>query len=47
MVHETPELYEKVVVPYIEAFPPSRTQWCVVMLDAQSLPISRIGSEIS
>lgn len=27
MIHETPELYEKVVKPYIAAFPPSRTKW--------------------
>ncbi|KAF9054889.1 scavenger mRNA decapping enzyme [Panaeolus papilionaceus] len=27
MVSETPELYKKVVKPYIEAFPPSRTKW--------------------
>ncbi|KIM65696.1 hypothetical protein SCLCIDRAFT_112453 [Scleroderma citrinum Foug A] len=36
MVHETPELYEKVVVPYIEAFPPSRTQWVRNILDGTS-----------
>lgn len=27
IVRETPELYEKLVKPYIHAFPPSRTQW--------------------
>ncbi|KAF8810783.1 scavenger mRNA decapping enzyme [Phlegmacium glaucopus] len=27
IVHETPELYEKIVKPYIAAFPASRTQW--------------------
>ncbi|PPQ71038.1 hypothetical protein CVT24_011919 [Panaeolus cyanescens] len=27
MISETPELYEQVVKPYIQAFPPSRTQW--------------------
>lgn len=27
MVHETPELYQSVVKPYIDAFPPARTQW--------------------
>ena len=27
MVRETPELYQRVVKPYIDAFPPSRTQW--------------------
>ena len=27
MVRETPELYESIVKPYIQAFPPSRTQW--------------------
>ncbi|KIK26397.1 hypothetical protein PISMIDRAFT_676236 [Pisolithus microcarpus 441] len=36
MVHETPELYEKVVKPYIEAFPPSRTQWVRNILDGTS-----------
>ena len=35
MVHEMPELYETVVKPYIEAFPPSQMQWYV--LDAQYL----------
>ncbi|GLB38749.1 putative scavenger mRNA decapping enzyme (DcpS) N-terminal [Lyophyllum shimeji] len=27
MVRETPELYERIVKPYIAAFPPSRTEW--------------------
>ncbi|KAL5511752.1 hypothetical protein ACEPAH_4970 [Sanghuangporus vaninii] len=27
MVRETPELYEKIVKPFIQAFPPSRTHW--------------------
>ncbi|KAL4063895.1 HIT-like domain-containing protein [Scleroderma yunnanense] len=36
MVHETPELYEAVVKPYIEAFPPSRTQWVQNILDGTS-----------
>ncbi|OCB84155.1 FACT complex subunit SPT16 [Sanghuangporus baumii] len=27
MVQETPELYEKIVKPFIQAFPPSRTHW--------------------
>ncbi|KAF8994468.1 HIT-like domain-containing protein [Cyathus striatus] len=27
IVRESPELYEKIVKPYILAFPPSRTQW--------------------
>ncbi|KAH9480345.1 m7GpppX diphosphatase [Psilocybe cubensis] len=27
MVHETPEIYEKFVKPYIASFPASRTQW--------------------
>jgi len=27
LVVETPEKYEKVVVPYIESFPPSRIEW--------------------
>ncbi|EJD05719.1 scavenger mRNA decapping enzyme [Fomitiporia mediterranea MF3/22] len=27
MVQETPELYEKIVKPFVQAFPPSRTQW--------------------
>ena len=29
MVHETPELYQRIVVPYIEGLPKSRTQWLV------------------
>ncbi|KAG6329080.1 hypothetical protein ID866_10008 [Astraeus odoratus] len=36
MVHETPELYENVVKPYIEAFPASRTQWVRNVLDGSS-----------
>ena len=27
MVQETPETYHKVVVPYIESFPPERLEW--------------------
>ncbi|KAI0777504.1 scavenger mRNA decapping enzyme [Trametes elegans] len=27
IVHETPDLFERIVKPYISAFPPSRTQW--------------------
>ena len=27
MVVETPEKYEKVVLPYIQSFPPSRIEW--------------------
>jgi len=30
MIHETPEIYEKYVKPYITAFPASRTKWYVV-----------------
>jgi m7GpppX diphosphatase len=29
MIHESPELYESVVKPYIHAFPAARTQWFV------------------
>lgn len=29
MVHETPELYERIVKPYIAGFPKPRTQWSV------------------
>lgn len=29
MVHETPELYERIVKPYIASFPTDRTQWLV------------------
>ena len=32
MMHETPELYETVVKPYIESFPASRTQWYVTLM---------------
>lgn len=31
MIRETPELYERIVKPYIQAFPPSRTQWLVLI----------------
>lgn len=27
MVRETPELFERIVEPYIAAFPPKRIQW--------------------
>ncbi|KAG6808451.1 hypothetical protein H0H93_016907, partial [Arthromyces matolae] len=27
MIRETPELYEKIVKPYIDSFPAERTQW--------------------
>lgn len=36
MVSETPELYEKVVKPYIAAFPSSRTQWVENILNGTS-----------
>jgi m7GpppX diphosphatase len=29
MVHETPKIYQDVVVPYIESFPPERLDWYV------------------
>lgn len=29
MVRETPEIYHRIVRPYIDAFPPARTQWSV------------------
>lgn len=29
MIQETPELYQRVVKPYIDSFPPSRIQWSV------------------
>jgi hypothetical protein len=29
IVRETPALYERIVKPYIDAFPASRTQWLV------------------
>lgn len=31
MVNETPEVFEKVVVPYIESFDPSRLEWYVLV----------------
>lgn len=34
MVHETPELYKRIVLPYIEAFPASRTQWYEFFLNS-------------
>ncbi|KAH7883147.1 scavenger mRNA decapping enzyme [Phlebopus sp. FC_14] len=36
MVHETPELYKKIVKPYIDAFPASRTQWVQDVLSGVS-----------
>ncbi|KAI0764831.1 scavenger mRNA decapping enzyme [Fomes fomentarius] len=36
IVHETPELYERIVKPYITAFPPSRTQWVENILNGTS-----------
>ncbi|KAJ3552481.1 hypothetical protein NM688_g4129 [Phlebia brevispora] len=36
MVHETPELYQKIVKPYIISFPPSRTQWVEDILSGKS-----------
>lgn len=33
MVVETPEKYEKVVLPYIKSFPPSRIEWYVLFLE--------------
>ena len=32
MVHETPELFKRIVSPYIDAFPLSRTQWYAVQI---------------
>jgi len=36
MVQETPDVYEKVVKPYINGFPASRTQWVVDILSGKS-----------
>ncbi|KAF5348544.1 hypothetical protein D9756_009582 [Leucocoprinus leucothites] len=36
IVRETPELYERIVKPYIDAFPPSRTQWAENILTGRS-----------
>ncbi|KAI1798380.1 scavenger mRNA decapping enzyme [Ganoderma leucocontextum] len=36
IVHETPDLYERIVRPYIAAFPPSRTQWVENILNGTS-----------
>ncbi|GJE86757.1 scavenger mRNA decapping enzyme [Phanerochaete sordida] len=36
MVRETPELYRRIVKPYVEAFPPSRTQWVDDILSGKS-----------
>jgi hypothetical protein len=27
MITETPKIYEKAVVPYMNSFPPERTEW--------------------
>jgi ribosomal protein L37E len=32
MVQETPEVYDRIVKPYIAGFPKSRTQWLVNVL---------------
>ncbi|KAH8117217.1 scavenger mRNA decapping enzyme [Phellopilus nigrolimitatus] len=36
IVRETPELYERVVLPFIRAFPPSRTKWVEDILSGVS-----------
>ncbi|KAI8986786.1 scavenger mRNA decapping enzyme [Trametes punicea] len=36
VVHETPDLFERIVRPYISAFPPSRTQWVENILNGVS-----------
>ncbi|KAH9911666.1 scavenger mRNA decapping enzyme [Fomitopsis serialis] len=36
IVHETPALYERIVKPYIDAFPASRTKWVQDILDGRS-----------
>ncbi|OSD07828.1 scavenger mRNA decapping enzyme [Trametes coccinea BRFM310] len=36
IVHETPALFERIVKPYITAFPPSRTQWVENILNGVS-----------
>ncbi|KAI5124318.1 hypothetical protein M0805_008925 [Coniferiporia weirii] len=36
MVKETPKLYERIVKPFIQAFPPSRTQWIENILSGRS-----------
>ncbi|KII96203.1 hypothetical protein PLICRDRAFT_49092 [Plicaturopsis crispa FD-325 SS-3] len=36
MVRETPRLYEQIVKPYIDSFPPSRTQWVEDILSGKS-----------
>ncbi|KAI0077616.1 scavenger mRNA decapping enzyme [Panus rudis PR-1116 ss-1] len=36
LVRETPELFERIVKPYIAAFPPSRVQWVYDILSGKS-----------
>ncbi|TFY51808.1 hypothetical protein EVJ58_g10369 [Rhodofomes roseus] len=36
VVHETPALYERIVEPYIDAFPASRTKWVRDILEGRS-----------
>ncbi|EGN92531.1 hypothetical protein SERLA73DRAFT_79467 [Serpula lacrymans var. lacrymans S7.3] len=36
MVHETPEIYDRIVKPYILSFPPSRTLWVDDLLSGKS-----------
>lgn len=40
MVRETPELYRRIVQPYIASFPKSRTQWCVVFLEFGTIALT-------
>jgi m7GpppX diphosphatase len=46
MVHETPQIYRDIVVPYILSFPPVRTQWSVspshVILFLNSVDLCRV-----
>lgn len=38
MIKETPELYARIVEPFIASFPASRTQWCVIESDPLPSP---------
>ncbi|EIW67552.1 hypothetical protein TREMEDRAFT_33242, partial [Tremella mesenterica DSM 1558] len=35
MVNETPEMYEKIVLPYIDSFPPERLEWVYNILNGK------------
>jgi m7GpppX diphosphatase len=51
MVRETPELYDKIVKPYIDGFPASRTKWYspfqITCLDIVNINLQRVDNILS